>query len=142
MPRTYDSKKVIITLNGVQITGMADGDFLSVEQTEDRYTNTTGTDGETTRSRNSNRTATATVTVMQGSNGSETLNNYKLLGDAGEDDVFAFDAIDAESGSSVTSGKAWIMGEPAFDRTKEVGPEAWTIALEENEIIRKPLPLS
>lgn len=138
--KTYSSSQVIITINGISIEGKADGSFFSNTQNEDRYTLKVGADGEGTRSRSANRSSQATISVMQGSNGSVILDGFKKQGDAGADDTFVLDVIDVESGSTLSSGTAWIIGEPDLTYDLEVGTEDWVIEMISNDIDRAELP--
>lgn len=141
-PKTYSSAQIIMTIDGIPITGYADGDFLSVTQTSPRYTSKTGADGAPTRSKSADRTASATVTLMYGSEGSALLDGYKRLGDGQQPDTFEFVVTDVLSGSTVVSSIAYISEEPDFVAGLEVGTEAWVMMLYGNSIERKPLPIS
>lgn len=136
MAKTYNSSQVIVTIDGIPIEGMADGDFFGISQNSPRHTYKVGADGDVTRSRSADRTARATITVMQGSNGSVILDGYKKKGDAGDDDTFTLDVIDVESGGTVSSGEAWIAEEPDWTRGLEAGTEAWILDMAENDIER------
>lgn len=62
---TYNSNDVTIVLDGVYLTGKADGTFVTTEKTEDNFTTTTTADGITVVSESNDKRGTITVTLDQ-----------------------------------------------------------------------------
>lgn len=61
---TYDPARVIITANGVPISGFADGTFVTVSMRTDQATLTTGADGEGAFVRANDHTATVEIQLL------------------------------------------------------------------------------
>jgi hypothetical protein len=86
--KTYNPKLINVVVNGILVTGFADGDFVTVETDADLYTATVGATGEVVRTRNLNRMATVTVV---------------LLADSPTNDLLSALAVDAEGLAPVAS---------------------------------------
>ena len=61
--RSYDSKEVNLVVGGVVITGVASGSWISVERSEDDFTEYVGAKGEVALAETNNRTGDVTVTL-------------------------------------------------------------------------------
>lgn len=62
----YDSSKVILTVDNVHITGLADGTFLTFESDADGFSYTVGANaGDVVVSETNDEVRTATVTLQQ-----------------------------------------------------------------------------
>jgi hypothetical protein len=70
---TYSASQVIIIVNGVPMTGYADGDFCKVEYTADPFKMYIGADGSTARSRNADHSGSIEITLMQTSPSNDIL---------------------------------------------------------------------
>jgi len=65
MLKTYDPKKVLISLGSHPVSGYSDGTFVSIEASGDGITKKTGCDGEVVRSIDPDGSAKITLTVLQ-----------------------------------------------------------------------------
>jgi len=65
MVRTYDSRKVLISLGPHSVSEYADGSFITIEAHGEGVQKKVGADGEVTRSIDPDHTATITITVLQ-----------------------------------------------------------------------------
>jgi len=61
--RSYDSMEVNLVVGGVVITGVASGSWITVERSEDDFTEYTGAQGEVAMAESNNRTGEITVTL-------------------------------------------------------------------------------
>ena len=80
MVTSYDAKDVSVIVNGIYLTGFADGTFVSYEKTEDGWTISTGSMGEVARAKVNNPLGTITVTLQQTSPQVSMLNNLAKSG--------------------------------------------------------------
>lgn len=135
--KIYGPDEVSIIFNGILVNeGLADGTFVKIEQDEDSFSLTVGTDGEATRSKTNNRSHTITFTVMQSSDCNDLLSAMHTLdintpGGAGVGPLLIKDG----SGSSIyVAEKSWIQKPPAAEFGREAGPREWTIRT--NNLIR------
>ena len=65
--KTYDPKKVIISLGTHSVTGYSDGTFVSIEASGDGTSKKTGCDGEVVRSLDPDSSAKLSITLLQSS---------------------------------------------------------------------------
>ena len=54
--KTYNPSRVLIIMNGVPLSGYADGTFVNITQQNDGITTTVGADGEIARAVNTDQT--------------------------------------------------------------------------------------
>lgn len=80
MVTSYDAKDVSVIVNGIYLTGFADGTFVSYEKTEDGYAISVGAQGDTARAKVNNPLGTITVTLQQTSPQVAMLNNLAKSG--------------------------------------------------------------
>lgn len=106
---------------GVPISsGLADGEFLTVIQTENDFEEVVGTDGETTRSKTNNHNADIKVRLMQTSDGNAALSAINNL-DKSQPNGAGIGAMlirDRQGTTLFTASKCWIKKPPeaSFDR--------------------------
>ena len=65
MLRTYDSRKVLLSLGSHSVTGYANGSFVTIEPNGDGVIKKVGADGEIIRSIDPDGTSNLTITVLQ-----------------------------------------------------------------------------
>ena len=128
--KVYDSANVNLIIAGVPISnGLADGEFLRIEQESDDFGDAVGTDGEVTRFRSRDRRATATVLLMNTSEHNQFLSALSSLdkltpNGAGVVPFFA------QIGASIYEAtEAWIQKPPDVSFDREPTPREWTIRL-------------
>lgn len=129
--RTYDPADVIVTIDGNNINGYADGTFVSIERTEQTFTKVTGADGSTTRSKTNDRSGTLTLTLLQTSPSNEILSNILNQDEADNTGVVAVQVKERSSGSKFATGSGWIQGLPTIEYGNEITTREWTIEMSE-----------
>ena len=78
--KIYDPDEVTIVMGPVLITsGLADGEFVRVEQESDAFSDVVGTDGEVARSKTNDRRATITFMLLQTSDFNDQLSALTAL---------------------------------------------------------------
>jgi len=118
--RTYDCRKVLITLGTHIVTGYSDGTFVSIEPNGDGFTKKVGCDGEVGRSRDPDETAKVTLTVMLTSpTVAWCQQQYVKDRDTGEG-TFSILIKDLKGGLVFSSATAWIVKPPVRDFDKEM----------------------
>lgn len=80
MVTTYDAKDVSVIVNGIYLTGFADGTFVSYDKTEDGFAISIGAQGDTARAKVNNPLGTITVTLQQTSPQVQMMNNLAKSG--------------------------------------------------------------
>ena len=63
--RTYNPGRVVITVNGFDVTGYADGTFVTIALASDGVTTQVGADGEVARAINTDQRVDITLTLQQ-----------------------------------------------------------------------------
>ena len=59
----YDPKSILVTWNGILVSGYADGTFVELERNEDGFSTSVGDCGDVTRVRMNNRSGTLKLTL-------------------------------------------------------------------------------
>lgn len=65
MVKGYNSKDVVLVVNGRYMTGMADGSFVEWEKDDDSFEVSNGAQGDVGVSENNSESGTITLTLMQ-----------------------------------------------------------------------------
>ncbi len=127
----YSPDEVDVLVAGVPITGWADGEFLTIEWTTDRFVSQVGTDGEVTRSRSGDYRATATIRLMQTSDSNDLLSALAASDRLARNGagVGAFLVKDNQGRSLYTAANCWVRRtpNPSFDR--EATEREWVIEI-------------
>jgi len=131
--KVYNADEVDIIVGPYLIdSGLADGEFLRIEQESDDTEDVAGTDGEVAVSRTNDQRATATILVMQTSDGNDGLSVLSNLartapGMAGAIHPFL---VKDKNGRTIHEGQnAWVRRAPdrSFDRTAQTNE--WQIRI-------------
>lgn len=80
MVTSYDAKDVSVIVNGIYLTGFADGTFVSYSKDEEQFSTTVGALGDVARAKVNNPLGTITVTLQQTSPQVAMLNNLAMSG--------------------------------------------------------------
>ena len=124
---TYDPKEVHLILDGIPVTGFADGTFIKVTFDENQWNKKTGADGHTARAKSNNYAGTVTATLMGTSSGNDVLNalwQRDRRNNTGKVDMLVRDM----QGRTVWSSKhAWVQKMPDQTYGKEVENREWVL---------------
>lgn len=123
----YNSADVTIIVNGIIISGFADGTFVTVERDEDAFTKQVGTDGEVTRSKSNNKTGSVTITLMQSSASNGDLTVMHALDELTGNGVGPFLMRDGSGNSKYAAENAWIRKYPSAEYGREATGREWVI---------------
>ena len=130
MVTSYDAKDVSVIVNGVYLTGFADGTFVSYEKTEDRWSISTGSMGDTARAKVNNPLGTITVTLQQTSPQVSMLNNLAKSGKLVEAGV-----IHKGSNTEKVGGtQCFILKEASGEYGSEISNREFTIQVLDFEV--------
>lgn len=131
---TYDPRNVIVTVNGTEIVGFAEGSMVEGEKREDRYSAHVGAKGEVTFGRSADDTGVVKITLKHNSPSNGFLMDvYK---EQDEPDTFVTVAVqdrnfDGEVGLSGSQAK--IVKAPNFVRGAEVEDTEWEFLVADYE---------
>lgn len=127
LPKTYAPDLVITSVNGVPITGFADGTFISISPAADRFTKTVGADREVARAKSNDNTYEVTITLLSTSLSNDYLTsllNADKLANAGK---FVLQIKDLNGTTLFFWQSAWIKTPPTVEFSKEITERAWVI---------------
>jgi hypothetical protein len=127
--KTYDPKSVQVIIGGVQISGFADGTFLSIERDEDAFTKVTGADGETSRAKSNNKAGMFTLTLQQTSASNDVLTGFALADELNNDGVVPVLIKDNLGTTTVFTANGWVRRLPTAEFAKEITNREWTLDL-------------
>lgn len=127
MAKTYSPKKVQVIVNGVPLTGFADGSFVEVEMSADAFTMVIGADGEGARAASADQSGTVTVRLLQTSAGNDVLSALLTADRLTQLGTFSLIVKDVSGTSLVLAQQAWVkkMANITFD--KEIQAREWVI---------------
>lgn len=129
--KEYDADQVLVYFNGVRLQGFADGEFFTVTQLSDGFTDVVGTDGEVTRSKTNDRRVTVMAKLMQSSSANAALSvihNSDLNAPNGAG-VGTFLMQDMNGGTIVSGPQAWIVKYPDGSMDRGAKGRDWEIRI-------------
>lgn len=126
-PKTWDPLQIVLTFKGYEISGYADGTFLTAARTEETFTLNVGAQGHVTRVMSRNRSGTIVITLQMSSmsNGilSQIMEDDERNG-TGTGDVQLKDL----AGNTLIHGdEAWVMKPADAGHAKDLESREWTI---------------
>jgi len=125
--RTYDPAQVIINVDGRDISGYADGTFLTIARNADAFARTTGADGETTRSKSNDRSGRFTFVLQQSSPSNDILSEIATQDEISNGGVVAIRVTD-KGGTTVAQGEqCWVVKKPDSGFAKETENREWVL---------------
>jgi hypothetical protein len=127
----YDADQVVIYFNGVMVDGFADGEFFTVTQLSDGFTEVVGSSAEVARSKSNDRRATVMVKLLQTSLANQKfsdLHSQDLNAPNGAG-VGTFLMQDLQGGTIVQGGAAWIVKYPDGSMDRTAKSREWEIRI-------------
>lgn len=125
--KTYNPRRVIATFKGQQITGFADGTFVSATRNEDTFTLTVGSDGESARSHSPNKSGRVTFTLLQTSASNDVLQDAHDLDERTDLGTGPILIKDLSGRTLIEADEAWVTKPADAERSKEIGSVEWVI---------------
>lgn len=125
----YHTDQVVLTWNGINITGYANDTFVEVEREEDSFTTYVGALGDVCRTKNLNRLGKITVTLMASAPVNDLL---AAQAQDDEDNGLSFGPIqvkDLNGNMRANGAEAWVMKRPKIERAKESGSIQWVFVV-------------
>ncbi len=120
MLKTYDPKKILISLGSHAVKGLSDGTFVTIEANGDGITKKVGCDGEVVRSIDPDSTAKVTLTLLMQSPtiawAQQTYDRDRTTGDG----TFPVLIKDMKGGLVFSANDAWIVKPPNREFGKDM----------------------
>jgi hypothetical protein len=125
MARTYDPKKVLVTVNGVPLSGFADGDFVSAEFGDNEWSVVTGADGEATRVKMNHPEGTITITLHATSKSNDWLTTVTNIDNLSGISPVAIFIRDTNSGTQIFARECSVQQKPAVTFGRDLSNREW-----------------
>ena len=126
MTKTYNPAQVVVIFNGHEISGYADGSFVTVARDEDAFSLVVGSSGEGVRSKMNNKSGTITVTLLQSSGSNAFLSGFAELDELSAGGQGPLLIKDNSGDSLHVCESAWIQKLPDSEYAREAGSREWT----------------
>ena len=126
--KTYNPSQVLVIMNGVPMSGYADGTFVNITMQSDGITTQVGADGEIARAVNTDRRCTVTVTLQQTSPSNAILSSFfsmDLLTCGGTIGPLMVQDLCGET--IFMASQAWVVKPADVEFSKEISSRAWQI---------------
>ena len=125
--KEYSPKRVLVSFDGRDISGYADGTFISVARAVPTFTLNVGSDGGGTRVRSGNRSGTVTITLRNAAarNGFLTDTMRDEEADPAIPHVAALQVKDFAGNTLHDCDKAYLQGFPQDDMGSDEGNREW-----------------
>lgn len=121
---TYIPGDTQVSFAGYELTGYADGTFITVEREEDSFTKHVGSDGEVSRTLNPNQSGTVTLTLKQTSDSNRVLHGL-LATDEGDGSGVDVLMVKDNLTNRAMATEAWISKPPNMELGKEASNREW-----------------
>ncbi len=130
--RQYDPRDVSISVDGMIITGLAEGSFVTAEKNEDGYIPYVGSQGEVVRAHNADPTGKITFTIDNTSPSNAHMNQL-----ANSRRLFPCKVVDMNPDSERSAGgsECWVEKPAQFERGAETIEVEWVIYVADYQVI-------
>lgn len=133
--RTYDPKRIVITIGANLISGFAEDTFVSIEPSGDGTQAVAGADGEVARSLSHNPLHRLTLTLQQTSMSNDALSNLLALDRAsGGSGVVPIQVRDLRGNTVFAASQGWVVQAPTIEFGSEVAEREWELDCVATEI--------
>ena len=128
MVRTYDPKKIVLTVGGFPIGGFADGTFVKISRSEDSFKTSVGADGDTTRVKSTNKSGEIVITLDMSSPSNDILDSMVFQDELVGLGVKPVLIKDLGSASTYATASAWVKKPADVEFGKDVSTREWTLS--------------
>lgn len=123
--KTYDFKKVIVTVAGIPIFGFIDGDAVAVAKAEDEWSMVAGNDGEVTRVKRNHPEGTITLRLQSSSASNSVLDGLRSADDLTGLAMVPILIKDLFGTTLVFAEQCWCMKSPDISFARDTSPREW-----------------
>lgn len=125
MVKTYDPKQMIVTFGGVQLSGFADGTFVSIVPNDQAFAKTVGADGEVVRAKTNDYTYEVSITLLRTSDSNDYLSGIHITDKLTSKGALPLTITDLNGNTVFFVESAWIRQLPDAEDGKEIGERTW-----------------
>jgi len=127
MARTYNPKKVSISLGNHTVTGFLKGTFLTISRNSDAFSVEPGSDGEVARVASADESGTYVLAVMQTSATNDFLSDKLAADIASNVDTFPVLVKDLSGSTISQAAEAWVKKAADVVFSDGIEGREWTI---------------
>jgi hypothetical protein len=126
--KDYDPTAVSIVLGpSHNVSGFADGTFVTIDRNNPAWTVVSGAGGEHARSKSSDRSGTIVLTLMQTSISNDYLSQMLIDDETSNSGKRTLNIIDANGDTVVIASEVWVQQAPTIEYGKDLGDREWTL---------------
>lgn len=125
--KTYNAHEVSVIVGIRPITGLSEGDAVSVERESDSWSDSVGISGEVTRSGSADKRGTITLRLQQTSEDNDYLSALVTADELTKSGVVPVLIRDVNGNSLYMAEEAWIKKPANASFAKDAGEREWVI---------------
>ena len=133
--KTYNPKDVIVVVNGVPISGFAEGTFVEAERSSDAFEKYVGTQGEVSRAKLADVSGSFTFTLAQTSPSNDFLSGIRQTDELTGGGVVAVSVTDLSGRTKLVGAMGWVRKAPKVELGKSISARAWAFDVAEFEVM-------
>ena len=126
---TYSPEDVVVSVNGVNISGFMSGTFISASREVDTFTKLVGNDGEVTRTKSANKSGQVELTLLQTSYSNDILSALQIADEVSSSGKFVFMVKDLLGRTLINGAECWLSRPADVEYSDEVTGRVWTIVV-------------
>jgi hypothetical protein len=123
--RTYDPSQVVVSVNGIPVSGFADGTGVKVSRSNNLYEKVNGMDGHTSRSKSMDRSGEISITLAQTSPSNTVFSTLAMLDETSNAGVCIVAITDLSGSSQYATASAWIRKPADAEFGKTISNREW-----------------
>ena len=125
--KTYDPKQIVVVVGGKQITGYADGTFVTVRRNADMWSLQMGADGEGARSKSNDKSGQIEIQLLQTSPDNAYLASLQTADELENAGLVPTMVKDNLGNSLHMAEQSYIKRGPDAEYGKETTARVWVI---------------
>lgn len=136
----YSPKDVVVSFNGINITGFDETDMITITRNQDLVNETVGAQGDLQLTVVHDRTGQVDFTLLQNSNSNVALEAF-LLGTAITNKIIIAEIaiVDMNTGASYLAHNAYLKSMPDYAFGSDNNSRTWSFGCEQIELITPQL---
>jgi hypothetical protein len=126
---TYDPKKVLVSLGGLNIHGFSEDSIITISPMGDGITSVVGCDGQVVRTLSPDRRHEVTIPLQQSSSSNDELSIIHARDRSKGDGILPLLVKDLSGRTTFFASQAWITKHPEVNRTNDAsgGNTEWVL---------------
>jgi hypothetical protein len=131
---TYNPREIILSANGIPLSGFADGTFATFERYVDDFELHVGTDGAVSRAMNANLSGHGNIVLAQTSPSNDVLSAIRLADVTTGRGIVVLSLTDLRGTTKLMGALAWVKKAPKAEFGKVIGNREWIFDIAKFEV--------